>query len=59
MGAPQPGQARTETLDLDLRRVNGQSLPVRLVHRVRAARDGAPGESRSIVLSRAQGEGGD
>ncbi|MGL4199673.1 MAG: PAS domain-containing protein, partial [Allorhizobium sp.] len=55
----EPGQARTETLDLDLRRVNGQSLPVRLVHRVRAARDGAPGESRSIVLARSQGEGGD
>ncbi len=55
----EPGQARTETLDLDLRRVNGQSLPVRLVHRVRATRDGAPGESRSIVLSRQQGEGGD
>jgi len=55
----EPGQARTETLDLDLRRVNGQSLPVRLVHRVRAARDGAPGESRSIVLARSQAEGGD
>ncbi|MDH4414235.1 MAG: response regulator [Rhizobium sp.] len=55
----EPGQARTETLDLDLRRVNGQSLPVRLVHRVRAARDGAPGESRSIVLARSQSEGGD
>ena len=51
----EPGQARTETLDLDLRRVNGQSLPVRLVHRVRAARDGAPGESRSIVLARQDG----
>lgn len=55
----EPGQSRTETLDLDLRRTNGQSLPVRLVHRVRAARDGAPGESRSIVLARQQGEGSD
>ncbi|MHA7968829.1 cell cycle histidine kinase CckA [Rhizobium sp. CAU 1783] len=48
----EPGLSKTETLDLDLRRVNGQSLPVRLVHRVRSARDGAPGESRSIVLAR-------
>ncbi|MBV2183692.1 MAG: response regulator, partial [Rhizobium sp.] len=48
-------QSKTETLDLDLRRVNGQSLPVRLVHRVRSARDGAPGESRSIVLARQEG----
>lgn len=51
----EPGQSKTETLDLDLRRVNGQSLPVRLVHRVRSARDGAPGESRSIVLARQEG----
>ncbi|MCJ9674872.1 PAS domain-containing protein, partial [Neorhizobium sp. SHOUNA12B] len=29
-----PGLKRTETLDLDLRRANGQSLPVRLVHNV-------------------------
>ena len=64
----EPGQARTETLDLDLRRVNGQSLPVRLdldmrktngqglpvrmVHRVSAGLDGAPGDSRTIVLER-------
>ena len=51
----EPGLSKTETLDLDLRRVNGQSLPVRLVHRVRSARDGAPGESRSIVLARQEG----
>ncbi|WP_159948027.1 PAS domain-containing sensor histidine kinase [Rhizobium sp. 18065] len=55
----EPGNSRTETLDLDLRRVNGQILPVRLVHRVRAARDGAPGESRSIVLARQSGDTGD
>ncbi len=47
-----PGQTRTETLDLDLRRANGQSLPVRLVHSVSSMRDGAPGESRTIVLAR-------
>ena len=50
-----PGLQRTETLDLDLRRANGQSLPVRLVHSVTSARDGAPGESRTIVLNRPKG----
>lgn len=54
-----PGQTRTETLDLDLRRANGQSLPARLVHSVSTSRDGAPGESRTIVLARPKGEGAD
>ncbi|KGE00467.1 PAS domain-containing sensor histidine kinase [Rhizobium sp. YS-1r] len=54
-----PGLQRTETLDLDLRRTNGQSLPVRLVHSVSATRDGAPGESRTIVLTRPKGGEGD
>ena len=54
-----PGLKRTETLDLDLRRANGQSLPVRLVHSVSTARDGAPGESRTIVLTRPKGGEGD
>lgn len=53
---PQPGLNRTETLDLDMRRQNGQSLPVRLVHSVSATRDGAPGESRTIVLMRQKGD---
>jgi len=53
---PDPGQTRTETLDLDFRRVNGQSLPVRIVHRVSATKDGAPGESRTIVLTRQHDE---
>jgi two-component system cell cycle sensor histidine kinase/response regulator CckA len=56
---PDAGQTRTETLDLDLRRANGQSLPVRLVHSVSSMRDGAPGESRTIVLDRPRGEGAD
>src|SRR5690606_22506137 len=54
-----PGLQRTETLDLDLRRTNGQSLPVRLLHSVTSMRDGAPGESRTIVLARQPGEEGD
>ncbi|QRM55656.1 ATP-binding protein [Sinorhizobium sp. BG8] len=48
----EPGSKKTEILDLDLRKSNGQSLPVRLVHRVSSMRDGAPGESRTIVLAR-------
>ena len=50
-----PGLKRTETLELDLRRANGQSLPAKLVHSVSAMRDGAPGESRTVVLMRAKG----
>lgn len=46
----EPGQKRTETLDLDLRQVSGQILPVRLVHQVSSMRDGAPGESRTLSL---------
>lgn len=55
----QPGLNRTETLDLDMRKDNGQSVPVRMVHSVSATRDGAPGESRTIVLMRQKGEEGD
>jgi two-component system cell cycle sensor histidine kinase/response regulator CckA len=55
----EPGAKKTETLDLDLRRANGQSLPVRLVHRVSSMRDGAPGESRTIVLTRQIGDDSD
>ena len=51
----EPGLNRTAQLDLDLLKSNGQSLPVRLVHRVTATRDGAPGESRTIVISREEG----
>ena len=51
----EPGLKKTETLDLDLRKTNGQSLPVRIVHRVSSTRDGAPGESRTIVLAREEG----
>ncbi|MBO3760659.1 response regulator [Ciceribacter sp. L1K22] len=55
----EPGLTRTATLDLDLRRSNGQSLPVRFVHRVRSTRDGAPGESRTIILKRTETAGSD
>ncbi|OCP03447.1 MULTISPECIES: PAS domain-containing sensor histidine kinase [unclassified Ensifer] len=52
----EPGLKKTKMLDLDLRKLNGQSLPVRLIHRVSSTRDGAPGESRTIVMSREGGE---
>ncbi|MBX5228628.1 response regulator [Rhizobium sp. NLR9b] len=48
----EPGLKKTVTLDLDLRKTNGQSLPVQIIHSVTSMRDGAPGESRTIVLAR-------
>ncbi|NRP74162.1 Blue-light-activated protein [Ensifer psoraleae] len=53
----EPGLKKTKVLDLDLRKANGQSLPVRLIHRVSSTRDGAPGESRTIVMSREDDDG--
>ena len=47
-----PGEVRTEEIDLDFRRRNGRSLPVRLLHRVAFGQDGAPGASRTLVLNR-------
>ncbi|MDB5558281.1 MAG: hybrid sensor histidine kinase/response regulator, partial [Enterovirga sp.] len=50
-----PGESRTETLDLDLRRRQGGSLPVRLYHRVAFGPDGKVGPSRTLVLNRSPG----
>jgi two-component system cell cycle sensor histidine kinase/response regulator CckA len=47
---------RTTVIDLDLTRQNGQSLPVRLLHRVPVTADGAPGATRTLVLNRSPGE---
>ena len=56
-GAPgAPGTVATETIDLDLRRANGRTLPVRLFHRVAYAADGTRGPSRTLVLNRSPGE---
>jgi len=52
-----PGGLKTETIDLDLKRKSGQTLPVRLFHRVAFAADGTPGVSRTLVLNRSQGQG--
>ncbi|HET7716746.1 MAG TPA: response regulator, partial [Bauldia sp.] len=54
----EPGHDRTETIDLDLVRQNGEALPVRLLHRVPVTADGAPGATRTIVLNRSRGEEG-
>ncbi|WP_350334830.1 cell cycle histidine kinase CckA [Coralliovum pocilloporae] len=51
-----PGSVRTETVDLDLLKRNGQSLPVRVLHRVAASPEGATMSTRSFVLNRSPGE---
>jgi two-component system cell cycle sensor histidine kinase/response regulator CckA len=50
------GQVKTEIVDLDLRKRDGQTLPARLFHRVSYGHDGVPGASRTLVLNRSQGE---
>ncbi len=49
---------RTAVVDLDLIKQNGQSVPVRLLHRVPVTADGAPGATRTLVLNRSPGEEG-
>ncbi|HEY1735617.1 MAG TPA: ATP-binding protein [Methylovirgula sp.] len=51
-----PSEVLTEQFDIDLKRRNGQSLPVRLLHRVAFGQDGSAGASRTLVLNRAPGE---
>jgi two-component system cell cycle sensor histidine kinase/response regulator CckA len=53
---PAPGEAKTELLDVDLKSRGGQSVPVRLLHRVAYAADGTPAASRTLVLDRRPGE---
>jgi two-component system, cell cycle sensor histidine kinase and response regulator CckA len=50
------GEVRTEQFDVDLKRRNGQSLPVRLLHRVAFGHDRSAGPSRTLVINRAPGE---
>lgn len=54
-----PGETRIETIDLDLRRRNGQTFPVRLVHQVTRDKNGTPEASRTLVLSRVPGSESD
>ena len=50
------GTTRNAVVDLDLQTVKGEALPVRLMHRVSATREGYAGPSRTIVLNRGKGE---
>src|SRR5690348_8348853 len=55
----EPGDVKTETLDLDLKTRAGKTLPVRLYHKVAFAADGTPGASSTLVLNRARDDGTD
>ncbi|MEI2383887.1 response regulator [Breoghania sp. JC706] len=52
----QPGDVKSETIDLDLVTRQGKTVPVRLLHRVPFGADGMAGESRTLVLNRSPGE---
>ncbi len=54
-----PGEVKTDILDLDLRRRDGRTLPVRLHHKVAFSADGTPGASRTLVLNRVSNDGAD
>jgi two-component system cell cycle sensor histidine kinase/response regulator CckA len=47
-----PGDVATDILDVDLKKRGGETIPVRMLHRVAFAHDGAPGASRTLVLDR-------
>jgi two-component system, cell cycle sensor histidine kinase and response regulator CckA len=57
--AGNPGDVKTEVLDLDLKTRSGKTLPVRLYHKLAFAADGTPGASRTLVLNRARADGND
>ena len=50
------GAVKTAQFDIDLKRRTGQSLPVRLLHRIAFSQDRIPGPSRTLVINRAAGE---
>jgi two-component system, cell cycle sensor histidine kinase and response regulator CckA len=54
-----PGDVRIDVHDLDLRRHDGRTLPVRLYHKVAFTADAAPCASRTLVLNRTSGTGTD
>ncbi|WP_131118751.1 cell cycle histidine kinase CckA [Lichenihabitans psoromatis] len=56
MVAGGPGDVKTEQFDFDLKSRSGRSLPVRILHRIAFAEDGAAGPSRTLVINRAPGE---
>jgi two-component system, cell cycle sensor histidine kinase and response regulator CckA len=54
-----PGEVRTEVFDIDLKMRGGKTMPVRLYHKLAFGADGAPGPSRTLVISRARDERSD
>src|SRR5258707_7190295 len=56
---PVPGEVKTEVFDIDLRMRGGRTVPVRLYHKLAFGVDGAPGASRTLVISRARDERSD
>src|SRR3954463_4946956 len=53
---PAPGEVKTEVFDIDLRMRGGKTMPVRLYHKLAFGAAGAPGASRTLVISRARDE---
>jgi two-component system cell cycle sensor histidine kinase/response regulator CckA len=49
------GTVRTTSLDLELMRADGVSVPVQIIHRVHAEKDGQVESTRTIVLNRSEG----
>src|SRR6476469_3122612 len=56
---PAPGEVKTEVFDIDLRMRGGKTMPARLYHKLAFGADGAPGASRTLVISRARDEHAD
>src|SRR6516225_2138370 len=56
---PVPGEVKTEVFDIDLRMRTGKTMPARLYHKLAFGADGAPGPSRTLVISRARDERSD
>src|SRR5947199_2401776 len=54
-----PGEVKTEVFELDLPMRSGKTMPVRLYHKLAFGADGAPGASRTLVISRARDEHSD
>ncbi|MBO0752629.1 MAG: PAS domain S-box protein, partial [Bradyrhizobiaceae bacterium] len=54
-----PGEVRIDVHDLDLRRRDGRTLPVRLYHKVAFTADATPCASRTVVLNRMTGTDAD
>src|ERR1700750_3194052 len=56
---PVPGEVKPEVFDIHSRRRGGKTMPGRLYHKLAFGADGAPGASRTLVISRARDERAD